>query len=100
MNDAERKQALTLIYRHTSKDYKGHLNGEKSILVLRAGGTTLVPLTALTDEEIARDLPYAQKCEAKRLAKKAAAKGSQSDLPVADELPDSWAICETRGDYD
>jgi hypothetical protein len=101
MNEVERKKALTLIYRHTSRDYKGHLNGEKSILVLRTGGTTLVPLTALTDEEIARDLPHAQKCEEKRLAKKVSAKKRPDSEPhCSEELPPGWAICEARGDYD
>lgn len=65
-----RAKLLTLIYRHTPRDYKGRLNGERTVLVLRKGGTTLVPLSALTDEEIHRMLPYATKKEAQRLAKK------------------------------
>lgn len=59
----ERKQQLTLIYRHTHRDFKGRLNGERNILVLREGGTHLVPLVCLTDAEIAEKLPYAMKKE-------------------------------------
>lgn len=66
----ERKEVL--IWRHTSKDYRGVVGGEKTILVLRLGGTTLVPLSGLTDAELADSLKYAQHAEAKRLAKKAA----------------------------
>jgi len=51
---------LNLIYRHTSRDYKNGGKGDaRAILVLRKGGTSLVPLIALTDEEIADKLTYA-----------------------------------------
>lgn len=53
----DRKQQLALIYRHTHRDYKG--NG--AILVLREGGTHSVPLSCLTEAEIADKLPYAIK---------------------------------------
>jgi hypothetical protein len=66
----ERKEAL--IWRHTSKDYRGVVGGAKTILVLRLGGTTLVPLSGLTDAELASELKSAQHAEAKRLAKKTA----------------------------
>lgn len=66
----DRKQALALIYRHTSRDYKGRLaDGTRSVMVCR-GATCLVPLEALTDAEIADRLPLAQKKEAERLAAK------------------------------
>lgn len=68
-----RKQALALIYRHTSRDYKGRLaDGTRSILVLRNGGTTLAPLDQLTDAEIARLVPSAQRQETRRLAEEQA----------------------------
>jgi hypothetical protein len=68
-----RKHALTLIYRHTSRDYKGRLaDGTRSILVLRNGGSTLAPLDQLTDAEIARLIPSAQRQETRRQAEKQA----------------------------
>lgn len=57
-----RTQQLQLIYRHTHRDFKAH----GAILVLRAGGTTLVPLSGLTNREIEERLPYAMRQEAKR----------------------------------
>lgn len=71
MSDMTREQKLALIYRHTHKDFKGRMNGERNILVLRAGGTTLIPLSALTDAEIAAKFPYARSKEMDRLAAKA-----------------------------
>jgi len=66
------KQALTLIYRHTHKDYRGKLAGRKTILMGRPGvGTCLVFLEDLTAAEIASLLPGAERREAERLAKKA-----------------------------
>jgi hypothetical protein len=62
-----RDQQLALIYRHTSRDYKGKLNGEKSVLVNINGATCLVLLKDLTDADIERKLPYALQQEAKRL---------------------------------
>ncbi len=50
-------QKLAAIWKATHADYKGVHNGEKSILVLRSGGTTIVPLSELTDAEIERHLP-------------------------------------------
>lgn len=53
-----RKALETLAYRHTHRDFKGRLpNGERTILVLREGGTTLVNLSALTEAELRRKLP-------------------------------------------
>lgn len=60
-----REQKLNLIYRHTHRDYKGKLAGERSILVLRQA-TTLVQLKDLTDAEITYKLPYALRQEEKR----------------------------------
>ena len=67
-----REQELTLIYRHTHRDYKGKVGGVGAILVLRDGGTTLVGMTSLTEKEIASLLPYAVKKEAERKAPKEA----------------------------
>jgi len=50
----DRKAKLAKIYRFTHRDYKGKINGVKTILVLRNGGTTLVALDSLTDAEIER----------------------------------------------
>lgn len=52
-----RDEQLKAIWRTTHRDYRGMLDGQRTILVLRQGGTHLVPLTNLTDDEIARKLP-------------------------------------------
>lgn len=52
---AKREAALKQIWREMHRDYKSKLaDGTKSVLVLRSGGTTLVPLDLLTDAEIAQ----------------------------------------------
>ena len=50
---------LNLIYLHTHRDFKGSGKGTARAILVFRNGTTLVPLTALTDEEIAAKLPYA-----------------------------------------
>lgn len=72
MTELSRAKKLALIYRHTHRDYKGRIDGIKTVLVLRAGGTTLVDLNSLTDAEIAIMLPYSLKLEAERVAKREA----------------------------
>jgi hypothetical protein len=52
-----RDQKLAVIWRSTHADFKGRIDGERHILVLREGGTHSVPLTDLTDEEIEYKLP-------------------------------------------
>jgi hypothetical protein len=47
---------LNIIYKSYHKDYKGMWNGERSIMILRKGSTTLVPLSQLTDNEISAKL--------------------------------------------
>jgi hypothetical protein len=64
-----REQELTLIYRHMHRDFKGRIDGERTIMIAR-GTTTLVALSELTDAEIADLLPYALKKEAQRKEKK------------------------------
>jgi hypothetical protein len=58
-----REQKLKLIYLHTHRDYKGRIDGHPAILVLREGGTHSVPMTELTDAEIADRLPNAIRLE-------------------------------------
>lgn len=73
-----RDQKLTLIYRHTHRDYKGKAGerwgsehvGKRTLMVNRQGATTLVLLENLSDAEVADSLPYALKKEAERLARK------------------------------
>jgi hypothetical protein len=61
-----REQKLNLIYRHTHRDYKGSGKGEDRTILIYRNGTSLVPLKALTDAEIERDLPYALHKEAEK----------------------------------
>lgn len=56
---------LRLIWKHTHPDFKGIMNGVRTILTLRQGGTTLVRLDDLTDEEKADKLKYAKSREAR-----------------------------------
>ena len=71
-----REMALKLIYRHTHKDYKGSVEGMKTILTSR-GTTTLVNIDSLTDVEVMEKLPYMLKLEEKRKAKNLAKKLTQ-----------------------
>lgn len=52
-----RNEKLDAVYRATHADYKGKINGQRSIMVLRSGGTTIVPLHDLTDKEVEDRLP-------------------------------------------
>jgi hypothetical protein len=51
-----REQKLNLIYSKTHSDFKGTIDGRKTMLVYR-NGTCLVYLDDLTDAEIADRLP-------------------------------------------
>ena len=55
-----RDQKLKLVWRHTHKDYKGVMNGERTIMVYRQG-TCLVELKDLTDTEIEERIPRSLK---------------------------------------
>jgi hypothetical protein len=67
-----RDDKLSLIFRHTHKDFKGKWpDGTRNIMALRSGGSHLVSLSDLTDAEIADKLSGAISAEVKRLAKKA-----------------------------
>jgi hypothetical protein len=56
-NPVTREEKLAAIWRNTHADFKGKIDGKACILVLREGGTRSVPLTDLTDDEIAAKLP-------------------------------------------
>lgn len=51
-----RDQKLRAIWKNKHRDFKGTMDGVKTILVYR-NGTTLVPLDDLTDAEIERLMP-------------------------------------------
>ncbi|UDF29358.1 UNVERIFIED_ORG: hypothetical protein LHK14_17870 [Roseateles sp. XES5] len=51
-----REQQLDAVYRHTHSDFKGHIDGRRTIMVYR-NGTCLVFLEDLTEAEIAERLP-------------------------------------------
>jgi len=73
-----RDKKLALIYRHTDRNYKGKLpDGTKTVLVLRAGGTQLVPLTDLTDFEVDKKFAAVAMMEVKREAKAREAKADK-----------------------
>lgn len=72
IGSVRRAEALKLIYRHTSKDYKGKATeiwgadaGKKTIMVYR-NGTALSLLEDLSDEDVIDRLPYCVKKEAER----------------------------------
>jgi hypothetical protein len=54
---ARRRRFEKLVYQYTHKDYKTKVDGKPSVLVLRRGGTTLVPVEELTNREIVSHLP-------------------------------------------
>lgn len=68
MAGLSREQKLDLIYKNTHSDFKGIIGGARTMLMFR-GGSCIVSLNDLTDEEIARDLPYALKKEAEKKSK-------------------------------
>jgi hypothetical protein len=75
-----RKQAESLVWSRTHRDYKGvvTISGGKKIrcvLVLRDGGTQSVPLSSLTEAELADKLP--------KFASFEAAKAHASELDAA-----------------
>lgn len=56
-----RKAALEKVWSGTHRDYRGVIDGRRTIMVLRKGGTCIVHLDNLTDGEICtrlkRDTP-------------------------------------------
>lgn len=55
-----RDQKLMIVWKHTHPDYKGMLEGQRSIMVYRQG-TCLVLLKDLTDTEIEERMPRSLK---------------------------------------
>lgn len=47
-----RERQLDQIYRKMHADYKGKINGVRTVMVLRAGGSVLIALDDMTDDEI------------------------------------------------
>jgi hypothetical protein len=56
-----KQQDLEKIYKHTHKDFKGVINGKKSILMNVNGAASIVFLSELTDEQIAEKLKIINK---------------------------------------
>lgn len=53
-----RNQQLNMVYQRTHSDFKGRIDGVRTIMVLRQGGSTLVRLDDLTEAEIDDRLPW------------------------------------------
>lgn len=54
-----KEQKLKKIWSKTHKDFRGKIDGVKMIMLFRSGlGTCLVPLEALTDQEIEKFSSY------------------------------------------
>lgn len=56
INKDSRDEKLKAIYKNTHKDFKGIINGSKTIMINR-GGAVIVKLTDLTESEIDNLLP-------------------------------------------
>lgn len=56
MEPGARAAALKTIWAATHRDFKGTFAGERTILIMRNGGTTLVRLHDLTYDEIATQM--------------------------------------------
>jgi len=54
MKPLERECALNAVWKGTPSDYRAYVGGQRYVLVLREGGTRLVPLRDLTDDELQR----------------------------------------------
>jgi DNA mismatch repair ATPase MutS len=55
----DRAEGLKLVWNRTHRDFKGTMDGKRSILIYR-DGTQLVPLEALRADEIARLVPRSE----------------------------------------
>lgn len=51
-DDMDRATRLKYVWSRTHKDYRGTTDGVKSVMILRDGGTRIVALDSLTDDEI------------------------------------------------
>lgn len=52
VEEAAHEAKLKAIWRKTHRDYKGKVGDVKTIMILRSGGSCLVALDDLTDEEV------------------------------------------------
>lgn len=97
-----REQKLAKVWTNTHRDFKGTMNGVKTILVNRGGGTTLIDLDSLTDAEIASHLPKKiLEAEADRLSQRACVDNPISILKLGDlHRTVLKAIKEGRSDDD
>jgi hypothetical protein len=58
MEAKTRKKLESLLWKNTHKDFRGSIDGVKNVLVNRGSeGTCLVPLSALTEEELLGKIP-------------------------------------------
>lgn len=79
-----RDEKLKKVWSAMPRDYKGTTNGVKTVMVYR-NGSTLVPLDALTNAEIARLLPSKFiEAEVNRLASLATANNPVSIMKLGD----------------
>lgn len=53
MNPEQRKKLERAVWSKTHRDFRGMIDGVRTILVLRPDGTTLVPMSGLTNDELA-----------------------------------------------
>jgi hypothetical protein len=58
MEAKTRKKLEKLLWKHTHKDFRGNLNGIKTVLhFVHNVGTCVIAISALTDEELLSKLP-------------------------------------------
>jgi hypothetical protein len=57
MESKARKNLENLLWKNTHRDFRGSIDGEKNVLVLRPEGTCLVSISSLTDEELLDKMP-------------------------------------------
>ena len=107
-SDAYRQELVEKIYSKTHKDYRGTSKSVKSILVLREAGTSLVPISSLTDKEIARKLnttvlgllendPAAVNIKYKTGFSWDSKDGKKTILGPAKDRPEGWLEIEKPG---
>jgi hypothetical protein len=50
---SDRRKTESAIWNATHKDYRGRVIGKRSVLIMHKDKTTLVPLSSLTNKELA-----------------------------------------------
>lgn len=58
-----RAKLEALVWRHTHRDFKGLIDGIRTVLHLAPGGTCVVALSSLTDAELFDKLPSRVRAE-------------------------------------